>query len=99
MKVLEVIPITRSIFAPGTLSYFSIEPASRGDLVKISLRNKESFAIVKKASEVAQEKAALKKSVFKLKPIKAVVCENFFSEDWFKILEKKFSQTTAFIGF
>ena len=88
MKVLEVIPITRGIFAPGTLSYFSIKPVSRGDLVKISLRNKETFAIVEKVADVSDEKVALKKSGFKLKPIKAVICEKFFSDDWFKILEK-----------
>src|SRR3989338_7338279 len=87
MKVIEVIPIARSIFAPGTLSYFSIKPISRGDLVKIGLRGKETFAIVEKTSDVAEEKEALKKSGFKLKPIKAVVCEKFFSDNWFKILE------------
>ena len=87
MKVIEVIPIARSIFAPGTLSYFSIKPISRGDLVKIGLRGKETFAIVEKSSDVAEEKVALKKSGFKLKPIKAVVCEKFFSDNWFKILE------------
>ena len=88
MKVLEVIPITRGIFASGTLSYFSIKPVSRGDLVKISLRNKETSAIVGKVADVSDEKVALKKSGFKLKPIKAVICEKFFSDDWFKILEK-----------
>ncbi len=88
MKVLEVIPITRSVFAPEMLSYFSIKPVSRGDLVKISLRNKETSAIVEKVADVSDEKVALKKSGFKLKPIKTVICEKFFSDDWFKILEK-----------
>ena len=87
MKVINVIPITRSIFSLEGLSYFSTKNVSRGDLVKINLRGKETFAIVEKASEVTEKKAELKKSGFKLKPITAVVKENFFSEKWFEILE------------
>src|SRR3989344_2398537 len=89
MKVLEVIPVTRSIYAPGTLSYFSTKNAARGDLVKINFRNKETFAVVWKTSDLAEEKAELKKiKSFKLKPISSVVKEKFLSEEWFKILEE-----------
>lgn len=87
MKVLEVIPITRSIFPIETLSYFSTKNSGFGDLVKINFRNKETFAIVTGESDVIEQKASLKKIGFKLKPITSVVSPNFFSQNHFKIID------------
>lgn len=86
IKILEVIPVTRSTFAPESLSYFSTKNAGIGDLVKINLRNKETFAIVAGERDVLEEKASLKKIGFKLKPVSSVVSTNFFPKSYFKIL-------------
>jgi len=87
MKIVEIIPFTRSAFAPTTLSYFSTKNIGRGDLVKINFRGKETFAIVEKTKELADKKSEVKKSRFALKPIAGIVKEKFLAEEWFSIFE------------
>ncbi len=47
MKLLEIIPFTSSPFAPESLSYFSTKDFKPGDLVKIALRAKETWGLVR----------------------------------------------------
>ena len=84
-----------------TLSYYSIKPLERGDLVKINFRNKDTFAIVCDSADLKEEKFDLKNRKYKLKPIKSVIKEKFFSESWFRIMEELaknyFIPETAFL--
>ena len=92
MVVIEVISITRSPLK-GPLSYFSMKDLSRGDLVLVPVRGKFIEAIVTEVKDAKELKTSLKKSTFKLKPVKEVLSEKFFSERDFSILERIHRET------
>src|SRR3989344_5198890 len=94
MVVIEVISITRSPLK-GPLSYFSMKDLSRGDLVLVPVRGKFIEAIITEVKDAKELKTSLKKSTFKLKSVKDVICEKFFLEKDFSILEKIHKETMA----
>ena len=83
MKLLNVIPITKSVFHKE-LSYFSSKKVSLGDLVIVPIRKKEVPAIVTSIQDIKDAKISLKKSDIKLKSIKTIKSHAFLSTEFVK---------------
>ena len=88
MNIVEVMPISRSVFAPKTLSYFSTKSFSPGDLASIQIRNKKAPALVKSVRDAKQIKSELRRISFGLKPLEGILVKNFLSEHTARIIEK-----------
>ncbi|MBI2610303.1 primosomal protein N' [Candidatus Giovannonibacteria bacterium] len=88
MFVYEIIPISRSRFAADTLSYFSTKELKIGDLVEVALRGKIVPGIVSDARDAKELKSEIKRTSFKLKPVKKIIVPGFYQNSDFEILEK-----------
>ncbi|MCX6731658.1 MAG: primosomal protein N' [Candidatus Parcubacteria bacterium] len=76
MKIINVIPITKGTNREN-LSYFTSKNVESGSLVTVPLRKKIVPAIVSSVKEMKEVKAGLKKTQFRLKPIKSVKSFSF----------------------
>lgn len=83
MKLINVIPITKSVFHKE-LSYFSSKKVDLGDLVIVPIRKKDAPAIVTSTQDIKDAKISLKKSDVRLKSIKTVKSRAFLSTEFVK---------------
>lgn len=103
MRVVNVIPISKNFIwrqaAQENLSYFTSKNIEPGALVTVPLRKKIVPAIVSSIAETKNLKASLKKTQFKLRPIRAVKSLSFldpaFIESLKEIAEYFISSTGA----
>ncbi len=87
MKLLEVIPIARSI-PKETLSYFSMTDVEAGALVKIPLRKKIIPAIVVSSKNVEDVKSEIKNSSFALRKIEKLKSFNFLRKEFIETAQR-----------
>ena len=79
ITILEIIPIEELPFnSPDFFLYFTTNKVNRGSIVRISLKNKETFGYVYNIREAKLYKSALKNLEFQLKPIIDIYMENNF---------------------
>jgi primosomal protein N' len=71
MFIVSVIPIARAL-GKEELTYFTSEKVSRGQLVSVPLRKKNTPALVVSIHDASKEKALLKRSRFSLKKVAKV---------------------------
>lgn len=70
MHIIRVIPITKSI-SKEELSYFSSVPYEAGSLIKIPLRKKQIYGIVRGYTPVSDMKAEVKDAPFEMRRLPA----------------------------
>lgn len=92
MKIVNVIPISKNFIwrqaAQENLSYFTSKNIEPGALVTVPLRKKIVPAIVSSIAETKNLKASLKKTQFKLRPIRAVKSLSFLDPGFIEALKE-----------
>lgn len=79
ITILEVIPIEELPFnSPDFFLYFTTNNIKKGSIVKISLKNKETFGYVYNVRSSESYKSTLKNLEFQLKPINNIYINNSF---------------------
>jgi len=68
MKIISVIPLKKGILKDD-LTYFTSLPVAIGDVVSVSLRNKNILALVTSLNELGEEKSSIKNLNFNLKKV------------------------------
>ncbi len=89
MYIINVIPLVKIPYPNSQiLSYFFKEKLPKGALVQISLRKKQTNAIVFSSENLEKKKIDIKKGTsFKLKPIEKVISKNpVLTKNQFKLL-------------
>lgn len=88
MKVLDVIPIARGIFAE-TLSYFTAEhEISPGSLLTVPLASRNVPAVLMSVRDIRESKASLKLASYALRRIEGVKARNFFFPEFITASQK-----------
>ncbi|MBI4120788.1 MAG: hypothetical protein HY457_00830 [Parcubacteria group bacterium] len=77
MRIVEVIPITRSVYK-NSLTYYTTKRAEPGTLVSIPIRNQTIPAVVVSSTEAAETKGDLKSATYGLKKITHVGGHSLF---------------------
>lgn len=88
IKLLNVIPITKSIFNASPISYFTAKDVGVGSLVSITLRNTKVPALVISVSELLDKKASLKSASFKLKSVSGIISKPFLTPNFINAVKK-----------
>jgi len=87
MKLVNVIPIIKG--APhDSLLYFTVKDVQPGALVTAPLRKKIVPAIVASIKDIKDIKTGLKKTQFKLKPIKSILSASFLEPEFIEACKK-----------
>jgi len=68
MKIISIIPLKKSV-PRGDLTYFTNLNINVGNIVSVSIRNKETLALVTASEELKGEKSNVKKMNFNLKKV------------------------------
>lgn len=87
MYIVEVIPFVKTL-RKETLSYFSKEAITLGQIVTISLRNREVFGLVLECKEGSDMKEELKSSDFALRKIKKIHKQTIFRKQFIKTAQR-----------
>ncbi|MBI2108663.1 MAG: primosomal protein N' [Parcubacteria group bacterium] len=87
MYIVHVIPLSRSM-QKETLSYFTAQPVSAGDMVLIPLRKKEIPAIVTDIQDATSLKTNIKQSSYGLRKISKILFPHFFLPAFISAAEK-----------
>jgi len=97
MRILEVIPIARSI-KNDTLSYFSGSDVSVGSIIKVPLRKRIIPALVISSKDVGESKTEIKNSSFALKKISKTKCSHLLSKNFIETAETSANYYVGSIG-
>lgn len=83
MYIVEVIPFVKTL-RKESLSYFSKDPIDPGQIVTISLRNREVFGLVLTCKDGSSMKGEIKASDFALRKIKKIHKQTLFKKQFVK---------------
>lgn len=97
MIIARVIPIAKGI-SQETLSYFSSKNIQPGALVTVQVRKKTEPAIVFSTENIQNIKASLKKTEFKLKPIKSIKSPYFLRQEFVEACAKTAKHFVSPVG-
>ncbi|MDD5721314.1 MAG: hypothetical protein PHT16_02620 [Candidatus Pacebacteria bacterium] len=68
MKIISIIPLKKSV-PSGDLTYFTNSNINVGNIVSVSIRNKETLALVTASEELKAEKSNVRKMNFNLRKV------------------------------
>ncbi len=97
MIIASVIPIAKGI-SQETLSYFSSKNIQPGALVTVQVRKKIEPAIVFATENIKDVKASLKKTEFKLKPVKSIKSPYFLRPEFVEACAKTAKHFVSPVG-
>ncbi|MFA5750673.1 MAG: hypothetical protein WCX79_02505 [Candidatus Paceibacterota bacterium] len=81
MKTVTVIPLKR-VYLGDDLTYFTTKNVKKGDLVSITIRNKDTLGIVLSTSEVFKKKVEIKDMPFNLKKINEIKDHSIWRDEY-----------------
>lgn len=81
MKTVTVIPLKR-VYLGDDLTYFTTKNVKKGDLVSITIRNKDTLGIVLSTSEVFKNKVEIKDMPFNLKKINEIKDHSIWRDEY-----------------